>query len=509
MVKVTHNFVVMWRLNPFRTCYTSSISEKSFCVKDPANQTAIKQPTQETLKHTNQTKEIPQPKKLPVFGTLFSFLAAGSAPKLHIYSQSRHKELGPIYQENIGPVSFIFISCPEAMRTVFAHEGKYPVHILPEAWVTYNKKHGNSRGIFFMDGEEWLKYRRVLNKLMLRGNMDWIEQACEPVAQNLARRFFGSMKHHEFFPNLEQELFTWSLEMLVSILIGPNSYQLWKPKLSQTLEDLGQVNQEVFLTTSKLSLIPTNLACKYNIPSWKRFEKAVKNALEGSSKLVETLLECYVFEGGLLKKLRDEHLDDEMIKRIVIDLVLAAGDTTSYSMEWTLYCLGKDLGLQKRICEELQNGSNNLNGQSKTSLIRNSIKESLRLYPIAPFLTRILPEPLEVLGYTIPANKLIVMSIYTSGRDEKYFDKPEEFFPDRWNRTEVNNLSTMQTASLPFAMGSRSCVGRRIAEVQMKTTLACVLRKYQISVGNPKKVDFILRMVGVPSEPINLRFKKV
>lgn len=34
---------------------------------------------------------------------------------------------------------------------------------------------------------------------------------------------------------------------------------------------------------------------------------------------------------------------------------------------------------------------------------KNAIKESMRLYPVAPFITRILPEPAILLDYELPA----------------------------------------------------------------------------------------------------------
>lgn len=63
------------------------------------------------------------------------------------------------------------------------------------------------------------------------------------------------------------------------------------------------------------------------------------------------------------------------------------------------------------------------------------------------------------------------MSIFTSGRDERYFQNAQQFLPERWNRSlQAHDQSLMVKepfASLPFGHGRRACVGRRLAEAQM------------------------------------------
>ena len=94
--------------------------------------------------------DIPTSKGLPILGTTLSLLAAGAAPKLHHYIDSRHRQFGPIFRETIGNMTGIFLSDASDMRQVIAQEGKYPTHALPEAWTLYNRKYSCSRGLFFM-----------------------------------------------------------------------------------------------------------------------------------------------------------------------------------------------------------------------------------------------------------------------------------------------------------------------------------------------------------------------
>jgi len=71
--------------------------------------------------------------------------------------------------------------------------------------------------------------------------------------------------------------------------------------------------------------------------------------------------------------------------------------------------------------------------------------------------------------------ELVIMSLYSSGRDEDSFPNALEFQPRRWRRSAAgyDNVRNPQ-ASLPFAMGARACIGKKIAEIQIMTTISKV-----------------------------------
>ncbi|KAJ8918680.1 hypothetical protein NQ315_015000 [Exocentrus adspersus] len=413
-------------------------------------------------------RDMPSPKGWPVVGTTFSLIAAGGPPKLHEYIDKRHKQLGCIFKDNVGPVTAVFLSDPEEIRNVFAQEGKYPFHIKPEPWLVYNDKYDYTRGLFFMDGEEWLHFRKIMNRLLLRGDLSWIEKSCEIASDLLLERIkYYSEKNMEF-PDLEKQLYKWSIEVIVSVLLGPNTYKSNNESLQSLLEDLANKVQLVFETTSKLMLYPAKIAEKYRLPAWRRFEKSVKSALESATNTIDILRNKFNSGDGLLFKMEQEEINRNDINRIVKD------------------------------CDKT----------AKKTLIRNILRETLRLYPVAPFLTRFLPDTAVVAGYTIPAKTLVVMSIYTSGRDEKYYKNPAVFLPDRWVRNSTHNTVNQQ-ASLPFGMGARSCIGKKIAEAQLQITLSKIINNFNVELCNPRNIDIILKMVAKPSEPLRLKFNKI
>lgn len=66
------------------------------------------------------------------------------------------------------------------------------------------------------------------------------------------------------------------------------------------------------------------------------------------------------------------------------------------------------------------------------------------------------------------------MSMFTSSRNEKYFDSPNEFIPDRWNRLKSNKYKGVNEpfSTLPYGFGARSCIGQKMAHFQMCLTLS-------------------------------------
>lgn len=69
------------------------------------------------------------------------------------------------------------------------------------------------------------------------------------------------------------------------------------------------------------------------------------------------------------------------------------------SLQWTLYLLAKNAEAQEKVAAAVCNGTDVM----QSALLRGVVREALRLYPVAPFLTRIIPESCIIGGYELPA----------------------------------------------------------------------------------------------------------
>lgn len=67
--------------------------------------------------------------------------------------------------------------------------------------------------------------------------------------------------------------------------------------------------------------------------------------------------------------------------------------------------------------------------------------------------------------------------------DETYCPQSKQFVPERWlTRTDplAANRLLHPFAFLPFGFGSRSCIGKRFADMKMEILLCRIVRKYEI-----------------------------
>ncbi|XP_017144070.1 cytochrome P450 315a1, mitochondrial isoform X1 [Drosophila miranda] len=457
---------------------------------------------------------IPRVKGLPVVGTLLDLIAAGGATQLHKYIDSRHRQYGPIFRERLGGTQdAVFVSSAPLMRGVFLHEGQYPQHPLPDAWTLYNQRHACQRGLFFMEGAEWLHNRRILNRLLLNGNLNWMDVHIESCTRQLVDQWRarteeataecdvpGSPSYYEL-PNLEQQLYRWSIEVLCCIMFGSNV--LTCPKIQSALDHFTQIVHKVFEHSSRLMTFPPRLAQLLRLRIWRDFESNVNEVLREGAAIIDHCIGGEITEDGQLEQLeqREETLFNrlqaaevpgEMIKRIFVDLVIAAGDTTAFSSQWALFVLSREPQLQCRLARERV--------ASESQLLHGLIKESLRLYPVAPFIGRYLPQDAHLGDHFVEKDTLVLLSLYTAGRDASHFEQPERVLPERW-------CVGRSHGSLPFAIGQRSCIGRRVALKQLHSLLGKCTTQFEMQCLNEQPVDCMLRMVTVPDQTLRLALR--
>lgn len=441
---------------------------------------------------------MPRPKQVPLLGTVES-IAAGRGTKLHEYVDSRHKQLGPIYCEKLGgDTDLVFVSDPMLIRKLFLNlEGKYPMHILPEPWVLYEKLYGSKRGLFFMDAEEWLEKRRVMNKFLLKENSETcFEAPVRSTVHNLIHKWKNEAERGPFVPNLESEFYRLSIDVIIAVMSGSSSSLKQDKHYDSLLTMFSEAVKKIFQTTTKLFGLPLNTCQKLNLKVWRDFKESVDISLLLAHKMVNEMLLHSKDSNGLINVLVEENIKPEDIKRIISDFIIAAGDTTSYTSIWALYLLSRSKTTQEEI-------------HSRNSYINYVIKESMRLYPVAPFLTRILPKECIFGPYRLEEGTSIIASIYTSGRDEQNFSKADEFLPYRWDRNDARRkglVNHVPSASLPFALGARSCIGKKLAMLQMTELISQIVHNFEFECLDKDEIKAKTSQVLVPSRDVQLAF---
>ncbi|XP_011346824.2 cytochrome P450 315a1, mitochondrial [Ooceraea biroi] len=475
--------------------------------KNPVDQTAIRSRTVSRLLtrgfSTLVRKEPPEPRGIPFFGTMLSLIMAGGAQKLHEYVDKRHRELGPVYREQIGPVRGIFVNSPDEFRSIFLRlEGPTPQHFLPESWMLYNEIRSQRRGLLFMDGDEWLHFRKILNKTLLLPNSTKLMSApCQEAAENLTNKWKSYSRRHVTIPNLEHRLYLWSIETMLATLMG-SKWRNCEQQMRLEAEYLALILHDIFVYSSTLSMLPAKLAMKLKLPVWTKFVQAADAILAKLHKLVPDMIRLN--GDGLLATMMENGIRDEDATRIVTDFIIAAGDTTAVTLQWALLLLSSRPELQDQLFHDMKKLS--LEELLQYQLLRGVWRETLRLHPVAPFLTRYLPADSTIGDYFVPKGELVILSIYSSGRSENDFPQPNEFQPERWSRMKGGYQGVKNSfATLPFALGARSCIGRKLAETQLSLALAQLIKTFKIDCENRDSIKMILHLTSMPSQPVKLK----
>ncbi|GAB0133337.1 hypothetical protein EsDP_00001749 [Epichloe bromicola] len=81
-------------------------------------------------------------------------------------------------------------------------------------------------------------------------------------------------------------------------------------------------------------------------------------------------------------------------------------------------------------------------------------------------------------GHYFPAGTVLSVPTYTMHHStEIWGDDAEEFRPERWE----NATTRQKNAFIPFSHGPRACIGRNVAEMEMKLILATWARRYAVT----------------------------
>ena len=127
--------------------------------------------------------------------------------------------------------------------------------------------------------------------------------------------------------------------------------------------------------------------------------------------------------------------DAEICDELVL-FMLAGHDTTSTTITYALWALGRHRELQDRVLDEVAELGDRALTPDDIPRLRFTVQvlhEALRLCPPAPSISRMAMRDVEVDGYRVPAGTMAVVGIYAMQRDPALWDDPLEFDPDRFS----------------------------------------------------------------------------
>jgi cytochrome P450 len=136
------------------------------------------------------------------------------------------------------------------------------------------------------------------------------------------------------------------------------------------------------------------------------------------------------------------------------------------------------------------------------------IQEVLRLYPPAAFVSREAYEDVQIGNLNVPKGVCLWTLIPTLHRDpEIWGPDSNEFKPERFSEG-VSKAIKFPQAYVPFGIGSRLCVGKNFAMVELKVVLALIVSKFSFSLSPSYKHSPAYNMIVEPEHGVYILIQK-
>jgi cytochrome P450 len=191
---------------------------------------------------------------------------------------------------------------------------------------------------------------------------------------------------------------------------------------------------------------------------------------------------------GLLASLTEDEVRHE-----AMTLLLAGHETTANALTWCWHLLSGNPTAAEALHAELDGLGHAATYADLPALpwATACIAETLRLYPPAWILERLVTEDIELDGFTIEAGAIVLASQYAAHRDPRWWDRPEQFDPSRWitadGRFDEDAPGQPRGAWFPFGAGTRQCIGESFAWSEAILVLARLAPHWApVSQGDPK-----------------------
>lgn len=198
-------------------------------------------------------------------------------------------------------------------------------------------------------------------------------------------------------------------------------------------------------------------------------------------------------------------LTDETLRDEIATVILGGHDTASLAMTYTIYALARHPEAEERVRTELDDvlGDDRPSMTDLPSLpaLDRTVREAMRLYPPAYTLFREPHADVEIDGYDVPAGTTVTIPQWVVHRDERWYDDPEQYRPERW--TDGFEADLPEYAYFPFGGGKRHCIGMRYGLTETKLVVATLLQRYRFELRNPD-LTFSAALTLQPAEDVRV-----
>jgi cytochrome P450 len=340
------------------------------------------------------------------------------------------------------------------------------------------------QGLLISEGEFWRRQRRLAQPAFHRNRVNGYAATMLEIAQAHIRDWRDGEER-----NIAQEMTALTLDIAVRTLFGTT--------LPGESRQVGRAMTFLMRYSLRRQRLPFRIPENWPTPANRR----ANHELEFIDSLVYRIISERRAAGNsnhhsdLLALLMNAMDDDgsqmtpQQLHDETMTLFLAGHETTAQMLAWTWYALSQNPVAEARLHEELRGvlGGRPIDAADFPRLpyLQAVMNEALRLYPPAYIMAREAVEPCEIGGYEFRPGSTIIFSQWVMHRDERFYDNPEAFRPERWLDGLMDRLPA--GAYFPFGDGPRRCIGQGFALLEAAIVIATLAQKfrYRLVPGHP------------------------
>ncbi|MEM9338709.1 MAG: cytochrome P450 [Bacteroidota bacterium] len=347
------------------------------------------------------------------------------------------------------------------------------------------------KGLLTLDGQEWLRQRKLIQPGFHKKKIDSIKEKMEHAIVVFYENLLKDTSEHSPI-DIHEKMMQLAFKIVSYSLFGDSV----TPEQMQRLRHAIEVAQVVVTKLIRLPFLSwwyewsgiKSRALKLVNESCKDLLSIIHQRRKEGEKgdLLDMLLEARYEDTGTCMS------DQQLIFELMI-LFVAGHETTANSLSWTFYSLARHPDVLKKLRNEISSGN--------TAYTRQVINESMRLFPPAWFTDRLALVSDEIEGIHIPKNSLMINYIYGLHRNQSTWERADKFDPDRFEEGK----HIIPYSFLPFGGGPRSCIGMQFAMMEMELAVYHFVSRFQFELVNQKEVSLKPLVTLRPKGPINMK----
>ncbi|CAB1449318.1 unnamed protein product [Pleuronectes platessa] len=428
---------------------------------------------------------IPGPTNWPLVGSLVELLRKGGLTRQHEALIDYHKKFGKMFRMKLGSFESVHIGAPCLLEALYRKEGNYPQRLEIKPWKAYRDLRNEAYGLLILEGKDWQRVRSAFQqKLMKPTEVVKLDRKINQVLEDFVSRI-GKVNVDGKIEDLYFELNKWSFETICLVLYDKR-FGLLQEEVNEEAMNFITAVKTMMSTFGMMMVTPVELHKCLNTKTWQDHTSAWDRIFSTAKVYIDKKLKGNAEERAdddlIGDILQNSNLSKKELYAAITELQIGGVETTANGMLWAIFNLSRNPGAQRRLREEIKEAvpaDQNPCGEhiKRMPYLKACLKESMRLSPSVPFTSRTLDKDTVLGDYAIPKGTVLMINSHALGSNEEYFEDGKQFKPERWLR-ETSTINPF--AHVPFGIGKRMCIGRRLAELQLQLAMCWLVRDYDI-----------------------------